>query len=72
MRSYDGAELCKLIGIFVQLVLQDIINKEAMSLYRDSGLIVLNKVTSQKADKIRKKITRVFKDNHFSIDIMIN
>ena len=72
MRSYDGAELCKLIGIFVQLVLQDLINKEAMGLYRDNGLIVLNKVTSQKADKIRKKITKVFKDNHFSIDIMIN
>ena len=65
--SYHGAELCELIGIFTQSVLQDIINKEAMGLYRDDGLIVFNKVTSQKTDKIRKKIIKVFKDKSFSI-----
>ena len=72
MGSYDGAELCELIGIFTQSVLQDVINKEGMGLYRDDGLIVLNKVTSQNTDKIRKKIIHVFKDNGFSIDIMTN
>ena len=56
MSSCDGAELYELIRIFTQSVLQDKINKEAMSLYRDNGPIVLNKVTSQKTDKIRKKI----------------
>ena len=40
-----------------------------MSLYRDDGLIVLNKITSHNTDKIRKKIIHVFKDNGFSIDI---
>ena len=58
MGSYDGAKLCELIGIFTQSVLQDIINKEAMSLYRDDRLIVLSKVTSQKTDKTRKKIIK--------------
>ena len=43
-----------------------------MGLYREDGLIVLNKVTSQNTDKIRKKIIHVFKDNGFSIDIMTN
>ena len=56
MGSCGGAELCELIGIFTRLVSQNIINKEAMGLYRDNGLTVLNKVTSQKTDKIRKKI----------------
>ena len=72
MGSYDGAELCELIGIFTQSVLKDIINKEAMGLYRDDGFIVLNKVTSQKTDKIRKKIIQVFKGNDFSNDIVTN
>ena len=63
MGSYDGVELCELIGIFTQLVSKDIINKEGMGLYKDDGLINLNKVTSQKTDKIRKKIMKVFKDN---------
>ena len=56
----------------MQSVLQDIINKEAIGLYRDDGLIVLNKVTSQNTEKIRKKIIHVFKDNTFSIDIVTN
>ena len=72
MGSYDRAELCELIVIFTQSVLQGTINKEAMGLHRDDELIVLNKVTSQKTDKIRKKIIQVFKDNGFSIDIVTN
>ena len=40
-----------------------------MGLCRDDGLIVLNKITSQYTDKIRKKIIHVFKDNGFSIEI---
>ena len=43
-----------------------------MGLYRDDGLIVLNKVTGENTDKIRKKIIHVFKDNGFSIDIVTN
>ena len=43
-----------------------------MCLYGEDGLTVLNKVTSQNTDKIRKKIIHVFKDNGFSIDIMTN
>ena len=53
--------------------LQDIINKEAIRLYRlDDGLTVLNKVTSQNINKIRKKIIQLFDDNDFSIDIVTN
>ena len=43
-----------------------------MGLYRDDRLLVHNKVTSQKTDKIRKKIIKVFKDNGFGIDIVTN
>ena len=43
-----------------------------MGLCRDSGLVVLNKVTSQKTDKIRKTIIQIFKDNGFSIGIVTN
>ena len=70
MGSYHGAELCELSGIFTQSVLQDIINKEAIGLYRDDGLIVLNEVISQNTDKFRKKTIHVFRDNGFSTDIV--
>ena len=56
----------------MQSILQDIINKEAMGLYRDDGLIILNKVNSQNTEKIRKKIIHVFKRNGLSIGIVTN
>ena len=43
-----------------------------MGLYRDNGLLVDNKATSQKTDKIRKKIIKAFEDNGFSNDIVTN
>ena len=43
-----------------------------MGLCRDDGLIILSKVPGQNADKFRKKIIRVFKDNCFSNDIVTN
>ena len=73
MGSYDGAELYELTGIFTQLFLKDMANKEAIGLYRDDGIkIVFNKVASQKTDKIRKKIIQVFKNIGVSIDILTN
>ena len=57
MSSYDGGALCQLIGIFTLFLL---------GLYRDDELIVLNKLTSQKTEKIRTKVIQVFKDNGFS------
>ena len=54
------------------MILQDIINKETIGLYRDGGLVVLNKINSQKTAKIRKTIIPVLKDNGFSTEIMTN
>ena len=41
MRSYDGAEICELIGIYVLFLLANIIDKNNSGLYRDYGLILL-------------------------------
>ena len=59
MGGNDGAELCELTRNFTQSVLQDIINKGAMGLYRDDGLIVLKKENSQKMDKMSKRMVSV-------------
>ena len=54
MSSYDGAELCKLIGIFTQSLLQNIINMETMDLCRDGGLTYLKKLV-KKQIKLKRK-----------------
>ena len=51
MGRYDEAELCEVIGIYAQSVLQDI-NKETMGLYRENRLKVLNKVLIKKRVKL--------------------
>ena len=41
MVSFDGAETCELVGIFIQTNLENIIPKTNSELYRNDGLILL-------------------------------
>ena len=72
MGSYDGAELCELIGIYIQSLLESTLEKNLMGLYRDNGLIILRNSNSQQTDKIRKKIISIFKSIDFKIEITTN
>ena len=44
MGSYDGAEVCELVGIYLLSLLANIIDKNNSGLYRDVGLIFLRNV----------------------------
>ena len=72
MGCFDGAEICELVGIYIQSILAKIISKNDMGLYRDNGLIVLKNKNGQQTDRTRKKIVKIFKDTDFSIDITTN
>ena len=43
MGSYDGAEICELVGIFILKSLEEKIDKQDIWLYRDDGLMILRK-----------------------------
>ena len=53
MSIYDGAELCKLIWIFTQAVLQDIVNKEALGVNRVEELTVPTKANTEAKKRIK-------------------
>ena len=72
MGSYDGAEFCDLIGIYIQSLLTNILSKDNMGLYRDDGLFILRKINKQQADRVRKKIISIFKNIDFKIEIVTN
>ena len=72
MGSYDGVEVCELIGIYIQSLLTNILPKDNMGLYRDDGLFILRKINKQQTDKIRKKIISIFKNINFKIEIVTN
>ena len=72
MGSYDGAELCELIGIYALADLSNDLPKQDMGLYRDDGLMVCRNVPGSKADRIRKNITKRFGDLGLKITIQSN
>ena len=72
MGSFDRAEICELIGVYMQSILAKIISKNDIGLYRDDGVIVLKNKSGQQTDRTRKKIVKIFKDTNFSIDITTN
>ena len=51
MGSFDGAEICELVGLYIQSNLENILPKTNFGLYRDDGLILLRKLNGQQMDK---------------------
>ena len=72
MGSYDCAELCELIKIYIQSLLINILLKDNMGLYRDDGLFILRKINKQQTDRVRKKIINIFKNLDFKIETVTN
>ena len=72
MGSYDGAEVCELVGLFILNGLGITYGKEDIGLYRDDGLAVFKNITGPQADRIRKDITRHFKTHGMNITIQTN
>ena len=69
MGSYDGAETCELVGLYMLSQLQDLeIN---VGLYRDDGLAVCDK-TPQETERIKKKICKIFSENKLKLTVDAN
>ena len=70
MGSYDGAEVCELVGLYLLDQLSQLFDKERIGLYRDDGLSAL-KLTGPQADHARKKIIQVFKKCNLRVTVDI-
>ena len=70
MGSYDGAETCELIGIYM-LSLIAFKFKDEVGLYRDDGLAVC-KATPKEIEKTKKEVCNVFKSKGLKIAIDAN
>ena len=69
MGSYDGAEVCELVGNFLLHKLSALIDKNDIGLYRDDGLGVLRNLSGPQSERRRKDIIKVFKELSLSITI---
>ena len=72
MGCYDGAEICELVGIYIQNKLCKLMNKKDFGLYRDDGLGILRNTSGPEADRKRKSIIKIFKECGLSITCEVN
>jgi hypothetical protein len=54
MGSFDGAEICELVGLFILNHLGKRFGKENIGLYRDDGLAIIKSKSARLLDKTRK------------------
>ena len=70
--SYDGVEVCELVGIYILTRLAAIVKKSDNGLSMDAGLVILRNANGQQINRTRKNIIKIFKDAGFSTDIETN
>ena len=61
MGSYDGAEICELVSLFIFNYLGKKFAKKNIGLYRDDGLAIIKNRSAGLANKTRKELHNVFK-----------
>ena len=72
MGCYDGAEICELVGIYIQNKLCKLMNKKDFGLYRDDGIGILRNTSGPEADGKRKSIIKICKECGLSITFEVN
>ena len=70
MSSYDGAEVCKLVGFILLDELAELLRKETVGLYRDDGLAFVN--ASGPHMKLTKKILKLFQTHDLQVTTECN
>ena len=72
MGSFDGAEACELVGIYLLSKLSEDLGITNVGLYRDDGLALLKNQNKRQTDQTRKKLVNIFKNAGFDIEIETN
>ena len=70
MGSYDGAEVCESVGLYMLHLLTRRFGKECIGLYRDDGATA-QVMTKRQADRARKDIIAIFRSCGFNITVEI-
>ena len=63
MGSYNGAEICELVGLHILSFLGKVYGIQNVGLYQDDGLACLHKIGGAASDKIRKDMIETFQKN---------
>ena len=72
MGSFDGAEICELVGLFLLDKPSKLIRRENVGLYIDHDRAAINSSSGHVLDKMRKNIISFYKNEGLSITIGTN
>ena len=72
MGSYDGAEICELVGLFLLDQVKQQIPALDIGLYRDDSLGVHEDIPGPDLERMKKKLIAIFKQNSLKITIETN
>ena len=72
MGSYDGAETCELVGLYVLAHFREKFPNGNIGLYRDDGLAAFETKSGREADILRKKFIETFKSFGLKITVASN
>ena len=72
MDSFDGAEICELVALFILNHLGQKFGKQNIGLYRDDGLAILKNKSARLADKTRKELHEIFEQFDLKITAEAN
>ena len=54
MASFDGREICELVGLYIQSKLENIFSKSNFELYQDNELVVKKNLNRKQIEKVGK------------------
>ena len=72
MGSFDGAEVCELVGLYALNKLRERFGNNNIGLYRDDGLALIEGTSLRLADKARKDLCSAFQELGLKITAEIN
>ena len=67
MGSFDGAETCEIVALYLLSKLSKVIPPSQLGLYRDDGLGMIPNANGPKMDKLRKDIIKIFKNEGLNV-----
>ena len=72
MGSYDGAEVCHLVRLYILDILTKEFGHDKIGLYRDDGLGCFQYLSCPESENVKKKLCKISKQSGLSISVECN
>ena len=72
MGSFDGSEVCELVGLYLLDILGKEFGDNKIGLFRDDGLSCFQNLSGPESENIKRKRCKIFKNHGLNIIIECN